>query len=478
MMKAQRRSPFKQKFGFRRRSPTADEEDEDLLSLQSSDKEPLHQLVQIENASSSKGFSRFVPPNFKMSRLAVLRSNRSSVVPKKNASSPNRGTDSTPNSEGGKSDASEQDDYDNKNSKKETLKSSKSQNGINGCSKGNSQISKSNHSFQRDFDRIVKAASALDAAGNTYFDRGNYSDALASYTKALQLKRQTLQLGVDPESENAQQLLTSVATSINNIGYLRQRSGAKSDEIMAAYQDSLQIKKEILGDTDLSVGKTLNNIGSVYFGARNYQDAMTAYMEAKGIMEQALGENHLDVATVYSNIGDVYLAQKQLDGAHENYAASLGIRWDVLDEHHPKVVRLLEKIAAIEMSDTPLKMQQIQILDDEEEKADAPVRQELVELRKQVKEDVTYVDNVKRQMALQMIRDKIQLIREMRELNGVDKSSDQQPPMSPQERHAAISAIKQRVERMKRRKSKSKVDSGGDDVSIDGLSLGSKVSSP
>jgi hypothetical protein len=71
-----------------------------------------------------------------------------------------------------------------------------------------------------------------------------------------------LKFGVAPETENAQQLLASVATSINNIGYLRRRSGGKTDEIMAAYQDSLQIKKEILGDTDLSVGKTSITLGA------------------------------------------------------------------------------------------------------------------------------------------------------------------------------------------------------------------------
>eukprot|EP00540_Astrosyne_radiata_P016252 CAMPEP_0116840308 /NCGR_PEP_ID=MMETSP0418-20121206/10273_1 /TAXON_ID=1158023 /ORGANISM="Astrosyne radiata, Strain 13vi08-1A" /LENGTH=37 /DNA_ID= /DNA_START= /DNA_END= /DNA_ORIENTATION= len=37
---------------------------------------------------------------------------------------------------------------------------------------------------------------------------------------------------------------------------------------MAAYKNSLRIKKEILGKDDLSVGKTLNNIGSVYFSIR------------------------------------------------------------------------------------------------------------------------------------------------------------------------------------------------------------------
>lgn len=322
----------------------------------------------------------------------------------------------------------------------------------------------------------MEAAHALDNAGNDLFAKGKFNEALDSYTRALKLKRRTLKFGVSPESQNAQKLLASVATSINNIGYLRQRAGANTEEIMTAYQDSLQIKREILGDKDLSVGKTLNNIGSVYFGSRAYAEAMVAYAEAKIIMEHNLGQEHLDVATVHSNIGDVHLAQRQLVDARENYAASLNIRWTALGEHHPKVVRLLEKIAAIEMSDTPQKMQQIQILDDEEEKADTPVQQDLRELREQVKEDVTYVDNVKRKMALEMIRDKIQMIREMRELDGdlsVQEDDDQASVLTEQERNDAISAVKERVERIKRRKSREnegrelKVSVGGMEPSIE-----------
>ncbi|KAI2490303.1 hypothetical protein MHU86_24267 [Fragilaria crotonensis] len=121
-------------------------------------------------------------------------------------------------------------------------------------------------------------------------------------------------------------------------------------------------------------------------------------------------------------------------------------------------------------------MQQIQILDDEEEKADTPVQQDLRELREQVKEDVTYVDNVKRKMALEMIRDKIQMIREMRELDGdlsVQEDDDQASVLTEQERNDAISAVKERVERIKRRKSREnegrelKVSVGGMEPSIE-----------
>jgi tetratricopeptide (TPR) repeat protein len=76
-------------------------------------------------------------------------------------------------------------------------------------------------------------------------------------------------------------LLVSMATSINNIGYLRQRAGeATPDETMAAYKKSLRIKRKILGNDSLSVGKTLNNIGSVYYLKKEFEGALPAYEEA------------------------------------------------------------------------------------------------------------------------------------------------------------------------------------------------------
>ena len=54
-----------------------------------------------------------------------------------------------------------------------------------------------------------------------------------------------------------------------------------------------------------------------------------------------------------------------------------------------------------------------------------------------------------------MIRDKIQMIREMRELDGdlsIHEDDDQASVLTDQERNDAISAVKERVERIKRRK--------------------------
>jgi tetratricopeptide (TPR) repeat protein len=299
----------------------------------------------------------------------------------------------------------------------------------------------------KESERIARAAAALDNKGNEFFERGYYDKAMATYTKALKLKRRTfhkLLEDVDDvldealldedgcKSDNAedQKLLVSMATSINNIGYLRQRAGdATPDETMAAYKKSLRIKREILGKDSLSVGKTLNNIGSVHYLKQDYDGALSAYEEALQIMQANLGAMHPDVATVWSNIGDVYLGKKSQLKALEHYRYALTIRWTVFGEHDQRVVRLLEKIAAIEMGGNM--MEETRKLYSDRRYFDSmyhggdselldldmrPMAQELTQLHHEIEEDIQHLDLLQKRMAVDMLKDKVIILRGMREL--------------------------------------------------------------
>ena len=85
---------------------------------------------------------------------------------------------------------------------------------------------------------LWKQAIALDTAGNTLLEQGHYTRAKRTYERALTLKQASLH-HVDSDQQHHDDLLASVATSINNIGYLRQRAGASPQDSMAAYQDAL-----------------------------------------------------------------------------------------------------------------------------------------------------------------------------------------------------------------------------------------------
>jgi len=296
-----------------------------------------------------------------------------------------------------------------------------------------------------EIQRLLEEASELDQAGNVFFEQGRYQDALKSYTQALKYKDQTLKsenvVNDNDDANNAttdeqqqgetkpplistrmkNQLLASVATSINNIGFLRQKLGdTTAEDIMSAYRDSLRIKKKILGENDLSIGTTLNNIGSVYFKDGNYELAMESYQRALDIMVSNLGMYHLDVATVHSNIGDVYAAMmpNKLDAARISYDAALQVRWSELGIADPRTTRLLERIAAIDMAETernlierPETIYERKTSEDYCPPSDTPTT-----LADDIYDSVVSMEELERSLELEMFRDKIEMICEMREL--------------------------------------------------------------
>eukprot|EP00539_Tryblionella_compressa_P000962 CAMPEP_0178739320 /NCGR_PEP_ID=MMETSP0744-20121128/3992_1 /TAXON_ID=913974 /ORGANISM="Nitzschia punctata, Strain CCMP561" /LENGTH=628 /DNA_ID=CAMNT_0020392015 /DNA_START=104 /DNA_END=1990 /DNA_ORIENTATION=+ len=293
--------------------------------------------------------------------------------------------------------------------------------------------------LRREAERNARTAAALDTKGNELFEQGKFDKAMACYGKALKLKRRTFnhlleeaddveeQLRMCEEDNADPQILVSMATSINNIGYLRQRAGdATPEETMAAYEKSLRIKRRILGNDSLSVGKTLNNIGSVHYLKREFGKALPAYEEAFHIMKANLGEKHPDVATVMSNIGDGYFGLGNTDVALAKYRQALTIRWDTFGEKDPRVVRLLEKIAKIEMGDrmlTPQKPssdQTLQAWDDASAASEKmelprkPIGEELQELQQQIAKDIEHVNAVEQRATVEMLKDRIIIIRGMR----------------------------------------------------------------
>eukprot|EP00980_Cylindrotheca_fusiformis_P003869 scaffold858_cov123-Cylindrotheca_fusiformis.AAC.45 len=299
--------------------------------------------------------------------------------------------------------------------------------------------------------RTARAAAALDEKGNKLFERGYFDRAMLCYSKALKMKRRTftslLEDGDEIDkalssklSKGDCQVLVSMATSINNIGYLRQRSGeASAQETMTAYRKSLRIKRRILGNDSLSVGKTLNNIGSVYYLGRDFEGALKAYEEAMTIMKSNLGEEHPDIATVMSNMGDVYLANGQDDKTLEFYRLALNVRYANFGKHDPRVVRLLEKIAKIEIGDkmAPENEAETGTVDWEEhaltELGIKPLDVEYRILSGEVKADIEYFEEMEQQMCTNMVEDKVVLVRGMRRLREMEsiESSTEEPAQGP-----------------------------------------------
>jgi len=306
-------------------------------------------------------------------------------------------------------------------------------------------------------NQVTKAVEALDKAGNDLFAQGEYEQAYQRYERALLLKRSALLYNQDnngqettttnngptlsneldkadtvsgqqPQPDQRASVVASMATSINNMTYIRQRAGlATTEETMASYLKSLQMKRSILGPDHLSVGKTLNNIGSVFYLKKEYEAALSAYKDAHRIMATNLGESHGDVGTVVSNIGDVYFAMNQKSQALDHYRQALNIRWTILGPGDPKVARLMNQIAGLETGEQPVKAiddqsdSEDEAFGDDEQHRSSIFKEDVNTLQRELQEDMQFFDLVERQMAVDMVKDKMRIFREMRDLYNEDE---------------------------------------------------------
>jgi tetratricopeptide (TPR) repeat protein len=286
------------------------------------------------------------------------------------------------------------------------------------------------------------ASERLDESGNDLFEQGKLDQAFEMYEEALQLKRQSL-LGqfnalqhqqacgaaatLPVSNDERSRILVSMATSINNLTYLRQvRGNMSAQETLEAYECSLFIKKEILGPEHISVAKTLSNIGSVYYLQQNFHEAAAFYEQARDILTHNLGSEHLDVCTVTSNLGDVHCSMKQWPRAVKEYRAALELRWKLLGPADPKVVRLMEQIAELEMEIDRNRYKSLSKEDGRKEKRNSasdrskryyrPVLTDLRKLQRELREDLESFNHLEKTWPVEMIKDKANLFRELREL--------------------------------------------------------------
>lgn len=323
-------------------------------------------------------------------------------------------------------------------------------------------------------DVLDEAIQNLDLNTSISCSKGMYDEAIYNYEKSLILKRKTIRhilksnftanLHVPPmirgkisemidfESfmmpndasfnrldENTKNALVSVAVSLNNITYLKYKKGYLTpQDTLAAYLQSLQIKCEILGRNHASVGKTLNNIGSVFYLQRDYQSALVAYKEALRILESAKASDQLEAsATVLSNIGDVYSCFCAHSSALEHYRKALNIRWRSLGPCNMKVIRLMEQIATLEMKLANQGLTQPFDSDESDSDGEEFVREDLENrvkylqevnfLKSSVQADLEFFDWMEQQATIDFLHDEAVLSRGMEDLT---KDISQSPKLT------------------------------------------------
>ena len=178
-------------------------------------------------------------------------------------------------------------------------------------------------------------AASYNNVGNVYDDKGNSSEALEYYLKALAIMEKILGTG-HPHT----------AALYNNIGGIYNNQGHHS-KALEYYFKSLAIYEKVLGIGHPDTAKSYNNIGAVYSNQSDYPVALEYYFKALSIREKLLGTEHPDTAGSYNNIGNVYYIQSDYPKALEYYLKALAIDEKVSGTKHPDTATSYSNIGNI-----------------------------------------------------------------------------------------------------------------------------------
>lgn len=208
-------------------------------------------------------------------------------------------------------------------------------------------------------------ALSLSNLGTILMAKGDYSEALNTFLKALQIKQElgeqqssiTTTLNQIAQIYSAtgdyrkaekmyEQALSinerigdqySLAITLSNLASVYSYQG-RLNESEALYKKTLEIQKEIKDLSNLS--KTNNNLGHLYLSMHDLDKAQEAFQKSLQYMETNLGELHPDTASVKNSLAIVLAKQGNDKAAEEMYDSSLRSLISSLGAKHPYIENL------------------------------------------------------------------------------------------------------------------------------------------
>lgn len=159
--------------------------------------------------------------------------------------------------------------------------------------------------------RSMAVGNAWNAKGLHNAKRGRWEGAALCWENALEIRTQVL-----GESH------LDVANTCNNLGIALGKLD-RIDEALEQLQRALVIRTEHYGDEHTEVAATIHNIGNVLQQSGDLESAITYFCEAKRLQELLLGPDHVQVARACIAMGHTYAQAGELLDAREAYLDAL-----------------------------------------------------------------------------------------------------------------------------------------------------------
>jgi serine/threonine protein kinase/tetratricopeptide (TPR) repeat protein len=137
-------------------------------------------------------------------------------------------------------------------------------------------------------------------------------------------------------------LMTTMGRVYRNLGLYRQSR--------TLLEDALDIRRDQLGNVNLDVADSEEELGSLLGSIGEFQAAEPLFVNALEVRESLLGPNHPNVARAVSNLANLYRQMREFEKAKPLYERALAIRERTLGAEHVDVSNSLNGLAIVHES--------------------------------------------------------------------------------------------------------------------------------
>jgi serine/threonine-protein kinase len=178
-------------------------------------------------------------------------------------------------------------------------------------------------------------AESLHSVGALAYLQGDLDGAERLWRESLALRLKSPGPGTIP-----------VAESMSDLAMVLQEG--KSADYAAAQpllEESLAIKRTLLGDRDPDVAQSTNNLGMLFYRKKEYDKAEALLRQALALNRELRGNDNADVGSGLNNIGLVLRSRGDFEGSIPLFRESLEIIRKVYGPAHPEVAGKLNNLA-------------------------------------------------------------------------------------------------------------------------------------
>jgi CHAT domain-containing protein len=190
--------------------------------------------------------------------------------------------------------------------------------------------------YGKHFGESAAVARALHLLSLARWKQRNVQGYQAATEQALAIRRKVLPAG-HPD----------IATSLNNLGVV-QRGLRDYAAARRSHEEALAIRRKALPPGHPDIAESLNSLGVVQHDLRDYAAARRSFEEALAIRRQALPKDHSDIAMSLNNLGNVQSELRDYEAARSSLEEALAIFRKALPPGHPYIAPSLSNLGIVQ----------------------------------------------------------------------------------------------------------------------------------